>query len=743
MKTQNTSSIKTTVKTLTLSRRQFLLGSGGLAIGVAFGVPALTASKKALAQSAGLAPNQWVTIGTDGIVTILSPGSEMGQGTLTAVPLCLAEDLDADWSKVKVVQAGHNPKAYGNKLFGGIMATGASRTTRGYYELLRIAGAQTRLVLLAAAAEKWNVPQSELTTDKGVVWHKASKRSMGYGEIAGFAKVPATLPTVTAAQLKPVKDFKLIGKNVPRIDLADKTTGRAQYGIDTRLPGMLYGAVLRPPMHKDKMVSMDDSGAKAIKGFIKTVPLPYGVGVLAENTWAARQAKDALKVTWANDSITKTYTTAEVGRAYTAAAADLDLSKAGVEVEKHGAGNSNIKNAAKVLKADFLAEHAAHMCLEPMNATAQWTGDDKIEIWSPTQSPSIAALVSSIVTKVPAANIKVNTTLLGGGFGRRVDADFTLDAVLLSKAAEGKPVKVTWSREDDVKNDKFRPLVAQHVEVGLDANNNITGWHHRLAGESIYARANPNAFKAAGGKDAPFHEGAEVLYNINDLLIEYARQERGVDVGFWRAVGGGYSKHAVETMIDEVAAANQADPVAFRLKLLEKHPRAQAVIREVAKMANWSKKRPAGRALGIAYSDMWETHTAEIVELSVDKKSGAIKVHNVWAAVDTGIAVLPQNVATQVEGSIVYGLSGALKEEVTFANGVVQQGNFHDYQVIRQNELPVIAVKVIITDNAPGGVGECGLPPVAPAIANAVAKLTGKRLRHMPFTAERVKTALA
>ncbi len=728
---------------LTLSRRQFLLGSGGLAIGVAFGVPALTASNKAAAQAAGLAPNQWVTIGTDGTITIISPASEMGQGTMTAMPLCLAEDLDADWSKVKVVQSGHNPKAYGNKLFGGIMATGASRTTRGYYELLRIAGAQARLVLLAAAADKWSVPQGELSTDKGVVHHKASNRSMGYGEIAGFAKVPDTMPVVTAAQLKPTSAFKLIGKDVQRIDIAAKTRGAAMYGIDTRLPGMLYGAVQRPPMHKDKMVSMDDAGAKAVKGFIKTVPLPYGVGVLADSTWAASRAKDALKITWANDAITKTYTSADVLKSYQAAAADLDLAKAGVEVEKHGAGNANIKGAATVLKADFLSEHMAHMCLEPMNATAQWTGDDKIEIWSPTQSPSIAALISSIVTKVPAQNIKVNTTLLGGGFGRRVDADFTLDAVLLAKAAEGKPVKVTWSREDDVRNDKYRPLVAQHIEIGLDAQNNVTGWHHRMAGESIYARANPNAFKAAGGRDAPFDEGAEHLYEINDKLIEYARQERGVDVGFWRAVGGGYSKHVVETMIDEVAAANQADPVDYRLKLLAKHPRAQAVIREVAKMANWSQKRPAGRALGIAYSDMWETHIAEVVEVSVDKKSGAIKVHNVWAAVDTGIAVMPKNVATQVEGSIVFGLSGALKEQITFVGGVPQQSNFHDYPVARMNEIPPIAVKVMVTSNAPGGVGECGLPPIAPAIANAVAKLTGKRLRHQPFTAERVKAALA
>lgn len=732
----------TTIKTLALSRRQFLLGSGGVAIGVAFGVPALTASKTARAQAAGLAPNQWVTIAVDGTVTILSPASEMGQGTLTAMPLCLAEDMDADWSKVKVIQSGHNPKLFGNKLFGGIMATGASRTTRGYYEILRLAGAQTRLILVGAAAEKWGVPAAELTTDRGMVFHKAGSRSMSYGEIASFAQVPAQLPQVSAAMLRKPADFKLIGRGVPRIDLADKTRGAAKYGIDTRFEGMLYGAVLRAPVQKDKPATIDDAGAKAVKGYVKTVPLPYGVGVLAESTWAARKAKDALKVTWAGAAPAKNYNSDAVGRDYLAAAADLDLSKAGVEVEKHGNAPSNIKGAARVIKADFVAEHTAHMCLEPMNATAKFTGD-KLEIWSPTQSPSIATFACAGVLQMPPANITVNNTLLGGGFGRRVDADFTIDAALLARAADGRPVKVTWTREDDVRNDKFRPLVAQHVEVGLDANHNIVGWHHRLAGESIYARANPNAFKAAGGKDAPFHEGAEVLYDIKDHLIEFARQERGIDVGFWRAVGGGYTKHAVETLIDEVAAIARVDPLAFRLRLLEKHPRAQAVLREAARMANWEKKRPAGRALGIAYSDMWETHIAEVVEVSVDRKSGAIRVHAVWAAVDTGVAVLPQNVATQVEGSIVYGISGALKEQVVFKDGVPQQSNFHDYPVLRMNEVPPIAVKVIVTDNAPGGVGECGLPPVAPAIANAIARLTGRRLRHLPFNAERVKAALA
>ncbi|SNS96707.1 isoquinoline 1-oxidoreductase, beta subunit [Noviherbaspirillum humi] len=725
-----------------LSRRQFLLGTGSAVIGVSFGAGGLAAAGLAQAQQSGMAPNQWITIGTDGIVTIVSPASEMGQGTMTAMPLCVAEDLDADWSKVKVVQAGLDAKSYGNKLFGGAMATGASRTTRGYYESLRLAGAQARQVLLLAAADKWGVPAAELSTEPGVVKHAKSGRRMGYGEIAAFAQVPDKLPQVTPAMLKPIKDCRYIGKGVKRIDIQDKTTGRAKYGIDVRLDNMLYGAILRAPVQKDKPVSVDDSGAKAVKGYVKTVMLPYGVGVLAENTWAARQAKEALKVTWSGDSPAKTYDSEEVVKAYQAVANDLDASKIGVVAEKHGEARENIAKAAKVLKADVQAQHVAHMTMEPMNATARWTGD-KLELWTPTQGPSIAAGALAAILKVQPANLTINTTLMGGGFGRRVEPDFSIDAALMAKEADGRPVKVTWTREDDVRHDKFRPLVAQHMEVGLDAQGNIVGWHHRLVGESIYARANPGLFASVGGKDSPFYEGAEISYGIHDKQIEFVRQQRGVDVSFWRAVGGGYTKMAIETMIDELAAERKMDPVQYRLQLLEKQPRAQAVIREAAKMAGWGKKRPAGRALGIAYSDMWETHVAEVAEVSVDKKTGAITVHNVWAAVDAGVAVLPQNVATQIEGGILFGISGALKEQVVFKNGEPQQSNFHDYPVLRMNEVPNVTVKVIQTDNPPGGVGESGLPPIAPAISNAVATLTGVRLRNLPMRPEAVQAALS
>ncbi|UUX95648.1 molybdopterin cofactor-binding domain-containing protein [Aquabacterium sp. J223] len=725
------------------SRRQFLLTTGGLSIGVAFGVPAVAQNAPASAAGAGaeaFGPNAWVTIGTDGTVTIVSPAAEMGQGTSTAMPMCLAEDLDADWSKVVVKQAPHNPKAYGNRLFGGAMATGASRTTRGYYQPMRLAGAQARLVLLQAAAGRWNVPVGELTTEPGVVVHAASGRRMGYGEVASFATVPAELPTVTPAQLKPLKDCRLIGRDIARLDMKDKVTGRAMYGIDTRLPGMLHGAVLRAPQQKDRPQAVDDSAARQVKGWLATVQLPYGVGVLATNTWAARKARDALKVTWAGASPAKGYTTAAVKRDYQAVAADLG--RTGVEVERHGDVPAAIAGASRVLKADYVTGHLAHVALEPMNATAQWNGD-RLEVWAPTQAPTIAAATLAGALQMPMPNIVVHTTLLGGGFGRRVEGDYTVDAALLAKAADGKPVKVTWSREDDVRNDKLRPLVAQHLEAGLDGSGKVVALRHRVVSESIYGRTNPAGYKAAGGKDAPVHEGAEHLYGIDAHLVEFLRQERGIDVGFWRGVGGGYTKFALESMIDEVAIARKMDPLALRLELLAKQPRAQAVLREAAAMAGWDRPRPRGRALGIAYSDIWETHIAEVAEVSVDRKTGELKVHGLWAAVDAGVALLPTSVARQVEGGMLWGLE-TLRAELTHTDGVVQQSNFHDYPVLRLADVPpVVQVKVLRTEHSPGGVGEAGLPPLAPAVANAFAKLTGKRLRSLPFSPETVKRALA
>jgi isoquinoline 1-oxidoreductase beta subunit len=672
-------------------------------------------------------------------VTIVSPASEMGQGVMTAMPALVAEDMDADWSKVRVIQAPSDAKTFGNPLFGGAMTTGASRTTQGYYRILRLAGAQTRKVILASVAEEWKVPAGELTTEPGRVVHSKSNRKIAYGDVAKFAKVPNPLPEATPADLKPMAQCRYIGKHVPRIDVPAKTRGAAKYGIDTQLPGMLYGAVLRAPVQGEKPERIDDAAAKAVKGVVQIVPLPYGVGVIATTVEASKKGKEALKVTWSNQAKARSYTSDAVLKEYLAAA--QDLSKASVTVHKHGDPEAAFRNAAKVVKADYLSDHVAHACMEPMNATAKVDGD-RVELWTPTQSPTLAQVFGARMAGTTPDKVRVNTTLLGGGFGRRIEPDFSIDAVLLAKAVPGKPVKVIWSREDDIQNDKYRPLAAQHFEVALDAQNNITAWRHRLVGESIYARAAPPVFQQGGGKDPPFHDGAEVKYAFPAQFIEFSREQRGVDVGFWRAVGPGYTKFGIECLLDEIAKMKGVDPVAFRLDLLRNDARAANVVRTVAQMADWNRKRDNGRALGVAYSDFWNTHCAQVAEVSLNRQSGEIRVHNVWCAVDTGVAVQPQNVIAQIESSVIYGISHALYEQINFKNGEVQESNFHDYRVLRMAEAPDIQVGVIQTDNPPGGIGEAGLPPIGPAIANAIFALTGAKLRHFPFTPDRVKGAL-
>ncbi len=725
----------TMLRATALSRRSFMVGAGGVGITVVFGdIP------EALAQGAKtLKPSAWVTIATDGTVTIVSPAAEMGQGVMTSMPALVAEDMDADWTKVRVVQAPADAKSFGNRLFGGAMTTGASRTTQGYYQQLRLVGAQTRKVLLASVAQEWKVPVGELSTEPGRVVHAKSGRKIGYGDVAKFATVPNPLPEVTPADLKPVAECRLIGKNIPRIDVPSKTNGTAKFGIDTQLPNMLYGTVLRTPVQGEKPERIDDAAAKAVKGVVQIVPLPYGVGVVAQTYEAAKKGKEALKVTWSTTAKARSYTSDQVLKEYLAAA--QDTTKPAVTVLKNGDPDAAFRSAAKVIKADFLADHVAHACLEPMNATAKVDGD-RIEIWTPTQSPTLAQVFGARMGGTTPDKVTVNTTLLGGGFGRRLEPDFTIDAVLLAKAVSGRPVKVIWSREDDIQNDKYRPMTAQHFEVALDAQNNITGWRHRLVGESIYARFAPPLFQQGGGKDPPFHDGAEVKYAIPSHLVEFAREQRGVDVGLWRAVGPGYTKLGIECLLDEVAKMKGVDPVQFRLSLLANEPRAANVIRTVAQMADWNRKRE-GRFLGMAYSDFWNTHCAQVAEISLNRNSGEIRVHNMWCAVDTGVAVQPANVIAQIESSIVYGISHALYEQINFKNGEVQESNFHDYRVLRMSEAPVIQVGVIQTNNPPGGIGEAGLPPVGPAIANAVYAATGKTLRHFPFLPARVKTAIA
>ena len=709
-----------------ISRRAFLISSGAAAVGIAFG----SFSKRIFAQLEPFSPNGWVRVGTDNIVTVYAPACEMGQGVMTAMPLLIAEEMDLDWGRVRVEQAPYNPKLFGNPLFGGNMLAGASRTTRGYYEVMRLAGMQARQIMMQSAALKWEVPAGELGTEPNAVVHKASGRKLSYGEIAEFATVPASPPQFTREQLKRPSEFRLIGKDIARIEVPDKVSGQARYGIDVRMLGMLYGAVLRAPVNGEAPLSVDDSEARKVEGVRQIVRMPYGVGVVADTYPAALKAKKALKVEWTQRSKARAYTSEKLIPEYLQRA--RNLGDKGTVYEAHGDAREAMAKAAKRVTAEYTSLNVTHACMEPINCTARVDGE-RIEFWAPTQSPFGVFLAAVKGAGFKPENVKINVTFLGGGFGRRAENDYAVDAALIAKAVPGSPVKVIWTREDDVQFTKPRPLTVQRLEAGLDEQGNLVSFHHRIVGESIYRRFAPPAFQASGGRDLPLCEGAyEPTYAYPNFALEQLLEERGVDVAVWRAVGGGYTKFAIETFIEEVAAAAGKDPVDFRMRLLAKDPRGQAVLREVMAMADWSRLRPAGRALGIAYSDIWETYCAMVAEVSVDRKTGSINVHEIWSAVDTGVALQPRNVERQIESAAVFGLSG-VKEKLLYKDGVPQQSNFHDYPVLRMNEVPKITVRVIVTDNKPGGIGEVGLPPVAPAVANAVFKLTGKRLRELPF----------
>lgn len=726
-----------------LSRRSFLMTAGGLGIAVTFGPLADLAygATMAAAVEGEFRPNAWITIGGSGTVSIIAPAVEMGQGITTTLPLLVAEEMDADWNRVRVVQAPSDAETYGNPGFYGIQLTGGSESTRGYHALLRLTGAQTRLILLAGAAGMLNVPVRELETEPHRVLHPSSGRSLDYGEIAARAVLPDPLPQAAETDLKPSDSWRYIGsRTIGRIDVPSKVNGTAIFGIDVQLPGMLYGAVLRAPVQDEGPQTIDDAEARKVPGVTHIVPLPYGVGIIGETVEATKRAKDLLNVTWSTTSRVRSYTSQRLLDEYRAVG--RDLGQQGVSAHANGDAEAAITGAAMVIEVDYLSDHVAHATMEPMNATALVIGD-RVEIWAPTQGPTGTQGFAAEVVGTTPDKVKVNTTLVGGGFGRKAEADFIIDAVSLAKVVEGRPVKVIWSREDDVRYDKFRPLEAQHVRVGLDAEGNIIGWRHRIVADSIFARTLPPVFEQAGGHDDVVTEGAKFNYAVPAHQIEYLRQDNGLAIGFWFAVGVGYTRFAIECVIDEIAAARDMDPLALRLELLKDQPRARKVIETVAQMADWDRARD-GQALGLAYSDAFGSHCAQVAEVSLNRDTGVIRVHKVWCAIDPGVAIQPLHIEAMMMTGITNGTGHALFEQINVIDGEVQESNFDTYRVIRMSEAPEIEVAVVPTPGSPfGGIGQAGLPPTGPAIANAVARLTGGvRLRHYPFTPERVKAAL-
>lgn len=728
----------------TISRRGFMKAVGGLTFGFTLaGGLAGRASDALAADSAKF--NAWVTIGADDTVTVMLPVAEMGQGILTALPLVLAEELDADWSKVRIEYAPPIPKIYGNyhPIFNGAMVTAASLSIAGYYKPMRMAGAQARRVLLDNVARQWNVPASELSTESSFVVHKNSGRRISYGDVVKFAAVPAEAPKIEESDLKKPSQFKLVGRtDLGRTDVASKVDGSAKYGIDVRLPGMVYASVLESPMEGAKAANVNAAEVLKIKGVAKVIPLPFGVAVIADTIAAARAARAALKVTWDTSGAT---------------AANFDSDKAKEEYARNGR-NPGVKpieeykvgdapkalaGATKVIEAEYSSEHCAHAQMEPMNCIARVAADGQSgEIWTGTQSNALAALVASNVLKTTPDKIRVHQHLLGGGYGRRIAPDAVAQAVVLANITK-ETVKLILTREDDFAAARPRPMTHHILKAGMDASGKVVAWHHRMVAENVDAVAAPPRFKARGGRDYIGALGIdEAFYAIPNVLGDVVREIRGMRVHPWRGIGSGYTKFAAESFVDEIAHATGKDPLAFRLELTKDQPRANAIIRAAAEMAGWNRARPKDRALGIAFSDYHGTFTAGVAEVSVDRKSGKIKVHDFWIAADPGIVVQPTNAHAQLEGGVVYGLSAALFEELTVQGGAVRQRNFNDYHVLRMSDMPEIHTQLVASGAAPSGMGEVGVPSVAPAIANAVFRLTGKRVRHLPMSPQRVQAAL-
>ena len=726
-----------------VSRRQVMIGAAGLSFAITLG--SRVDAAEAASEGAGQALTPWVSVAPDGTITIMSAATEMGQGSMTSLPLIIAEELDADWGKVKIVPAPVNEKIYGNPGFGGMMYTAGSNAVRSYYDNLRLFGAQARRVLLDNAAKKFGVSVDELTTEPSVVVHSNSGRKLTYGEIATFAEIPAQAPEIKPESLKKPANFRLITKDVMRTELPHKVNGSAQYSIDVQMPGMLYGAVLRAPVEGAAPEKFGEAQVTAIKGVVKVVKLPYGLGVVAETPWAAFAARRLIEstVVWNRDGKAWGFDSDQGLQNFATTARDPNAKA--TDWFKLGDVRAELPKAASTFEAEYLCDYAYHAQMEPLNAVASVAeSGDSAEVWCGTQSQTMAVEATANALGLDRSKVKLHDTLLGGGFGRRGprDMDFLIDAVLLSKAV-AKPVKSMWTREDDVHNGRFRPLSAHYLRAGFDASGKLMAWQHRLVGDRVTPFADPVRYENAGKKDFILMLGADAKgYDVPHQLVEQVYEDTGIRTAPLRGIGFTANKFATETFMDEIAYKRGVDPMRYRLDLLAKTPRAHAVLERVAHMADWGRSR-SGHGLGTAYIDYSDTQVAAVVEISIDRSSGKIKLHNVWCAIDCGVAVQPDNVIAQTESSIVYGIGLALTERVSIKDGAVEQSNFYDYIVSRNRDVPPMFVEVIQTNNKPTGVGQMATPLITPAVSNAVKALTGVRLRHAPFIEERVKKALA
>jgi CO/xanthine dehydrogenase Mo-binding subunit len=648
------------------------------------------------------------------------PQAEMGQGVYTALPMLVAEELEVDLKRVKVEQAPGDDRTYANPLLG-FQATGGSTSVRAFYEPMRMAGAAARTMLVAAAAQRWGIAASACRAEKGTVVHKESGRKLTYGQLAEEA---GKQPVPGKVALKDPKQFTLIGTPAKRLDTPSKVNGTAQFGIDVRVPGMKIATIAASPVWGGKVAGLDEKKAMAVTGVRQVVRLDDVVAVVADHMFAARQGLAALGIRW-DDGANGKLSTADVLKQLEEAS-----QKEGVVARKEGNALSAIGPAARSIEAVYQQPFLAHAAMEPLSCTV-YVRKDGCDVWCGSQVQGRARATAAEVTGLPLEKVVLHNHLLGGGFGRRLEHDYVTQAVRIAKKVDG-PVKVVWTREEDMQHDAYRPYYYDRISAGLDRQGKLVRWTHRVVGPSLLARWAPPAFK--DGLDGDAMDGAvQMLYDIPAIQIEYVRQEEPLYTGWWRGVGVTHNCFVIESFIDELAAAARQDPVAFRRGLLGKSPRARAVLDLAASKAGWGKKLPRGQGRGVAlmYSG-WDTYVAQVADVEVGG-DGEIRVRRVVCAVDCGTVINPDTVVAQMEGGVIFGISGALWGEITLKEGRVEQSNFNNYRVLRMNETPAIEVHLVRNFEKPGGMGEPGTAATAPALANAIFAATGKRIRQLPL----------
>jgi isoquinoline 1-oxidoreductase beta subunit len=706
---------------ISLDRRDFLRKSAASGAGliIGFHLPGKYQARAGVPPRDPAALNAWVRIAPDDSVTLIIDKSEMGQGILTAIAMILSEELDLDWKKIKTEFAPAAPQ-YFNPVFG-LQGTGGSSSVRGSWEPLAKAGAAAREMLVRTAAKRWSVDPAACHTENGAVVDTASAKRLGYGSLAEEA---AGLPVPVNPQRKDPTQYNFIGKPTKRIDSAVKVNGQAEFGIDVRRPKMLHAVIARCPVFGGKVRSFDAAKAQAVPGVKRITQVSTGVAIVADTTWAAMEGRRALQVEWeeganaknSSDTIRKLY--------------QSRLDESGAIARKDGDAEAALGRAAKKVEAVYEVPFLAHATMEPMNCAAD-VRSDGCDIYAPTQFQTFSQMTGAKITGLKPEQVFIHTTYLGGGFGRRAEQDFISEAVELSKAMNA-PVQVTWSREDDMQHDLYRPAVMVQLTGGLDGSGNPVAWKSRIVGPSIMSRFFPGSVK--NGIDESSVEGIATLkYGIPNFLVEYLLTDPGVPVGFWRSVGNSQNGYIAECFVDEMARAAGKDPVEFRRALLAEQPRLRGVVNLAAEKSGWGQSLPAGRYRGFAVVEAFGSFVAEAVEIGLERKTGSLKVHKVVAAVDCGRYVNPETIRAQIEGGIIYGLSAALKGEITIANGRVEQSNFNDYDLVRIDESPQIDVHIVESKDSPGGIGEPGTPPIAPAVCNAIFAATGKPVRRLPI----------